>query len=71
VKKIDQYRDPIRLIGVPQRVSEAVTFRITVGSNGRTESFNQTWNAVWTGSKWTWVLLNPSVKALARGSCPA
>ena len=41
VKKIDQYRDPIKLVGVPQRVSQAVTFRIGVqSSTGRTESFN-------------------------------
>ena len=72
VKKIDQYRDPIKLVGVPQRVSQAVTFRIVVrSSTGPTESFNQTWNAVRVGNKWVWVLPNASVRAFRRGMCPA
>ena len=71
VKKFDQYRDPIKLVGVPQRVAQAVTFRIVVRSSGQTESFNQTWNAVRVGNKWVWVLPNASVRAFRRGTCPA
>ena len=72
IKKIDQYRDPIDIVGVPQRTSVAVTFRMTLGSpNGSKESANLTRHAVWIGTRWAWFFTNDAVASYRKSQCPA
>lgn len=70
VKKIETYRAPIRVVGVPQRTSTAVTLRITVTDGTVRSSFTRTFHAVWTGRRWAWVFANADVSAYRAGRCP-
>lgn len=65
-----RYSEPISVTGVPQHKSTAVTVRYVLrGGDGKKETDNSTWHAVWIGSRWAWVLSSADVAKLHGGNC--
>jgi hypothetical protein len=69
-KRLDQYREPINVLGVPQKMATAVTMRVTVRAAGKTSSFTTTWHTLWEQTHWAWMLGTGSVRTLHSGGCP-
>ncbi len=72
IKKVNTIRRPIHDTGVPQHMAVTVTFHLTDGLHATATrvSGNTTGAAVWTGTRWTWVMPSVAVAAYRAGQCP-
>jgi hypothetical protein len=66
-KVLDVRTDPIKVRGVPQRISSLVT--ITFHRPGKAQGLTYHMHAVNVGGHWKWILGKPFLSALARGRC--
>jgi hypothetical protein len=72
MKRLDQYHEPINILGVPQKTAIAVTVRVTIRTAaGKTVSMTRTWHTVWEKTRWAWMLSTTDVRTLHSGRCRA
>jgi hypothetical protein len=67
---LEVYDDPIDIPLVPQRLSKAVTYRVTVSAGDHRDSFTSTGHAVDVAGKWRWVLAAGDIASFRAGRCP-
>lgn len=64
------FDEPIDVALVPQRLSKAVTYRVTVSAGDQRDTFTSTGHAVDVGGRWRWVLARADIVSFRAGECP-
>jgi hypothetical protein len=67
---IEVYDDPLDLIGVPEKISKAVTVEITLTDGEKDETITDTFHAILIDGQWVWVLPAADIRAFLSGNCP-
>ena len=67
---IETYDDPINIVGVPEKTSKAVTYRLRARSGDQTETVTDTAHAVQLGDEWVWLLTQSDARDYKAGTCP-
>ena len=63
--------EPLHVAGVPQHTGVAVNVHLSVKTGmGNVNGFDQVVHAVWTGSRWAWIVEPNDVAAYRAGHCP-
>jgi hypothetical protein len=70
LKVVETYKDPIDVLGVPEKTSTAVTVRITVADSQDQQTVTDTFHAVAVDGEWKWILPPADVRAFKQGNCP-
>lgn len=70
-KAIETYADPIDVTEIPEKTSQAVTYRVTVKTALGEQTFTDTGHAVQVGDHWVWVLKPEDYRSYKAGTCPA